>query len=160
MLVPFEELPESARIWIYQADKILGSAPTDNIIRACENFCREWSAHNTPLKSSFKVLHNKFLILAVDEEYNIASGCSIDASVRFIQSVEQQLDINFFDRTQVAFLIDDNVYTTGLQSIKDEINHGKIVSDTLTFNLQAQNIGEFQNNWLVPAQESWMKRYF
>ena len=160
MLVAFKDLPETARVWIYQSDKNLEISQKENLAAQATAFCEQWSAHSTPLKSAYKILHDKFLVLAVDEGFNLASGCSIDSSVRFVKGVEQQIGVNFFDRTQVAFLIDDNVYTTGLNSIKDEIISGKIEPDTLTFNLQAENVAEFHSKWLVPAQESWMKRYF
>ena len=160
MLVTFKDLPETARVWIYQSKNPLNSAQIERLQVYAETFCDQWSAHNTPLKSAYKILHDKFLVLAVDEGFNTASGCSIDSSVRFVQDVEQQLGVNFFDRTQVAFLIDNNIYTTGLDEIKDEIASGKIEPETLTFNLQAQNVAEFHNNWLVTAQESWMKKYF
>ena len=160
MLVAFEELPESARVWIYQSDRILNSQQINAISEQAKRFCDQWAAHNTPLKSSYKILHDKFIVLAVDEGFNEASGCSIDSSVNFIKSIENQLDLNFFDRTKVAFLIDDNIYTTDLNSIKNEISSGKIERKTLTFNLQAQNIFEFQEKWLMPVEESWMKKYF
>ncbi len=160
MLIAFKELQESSRVWIYQADKSLSEKDIDYISTQATKFCDQWVAHDVPLKSSYKILHNKFLVLAVDEGHNAASGCSIDASVHFVQTVEKQLNLNFFDRTQVAFLIDDNVYTTDLQSIKNDIVSGTIGSDTITFNMQAQNVAEFQENWLVPAGESWMKKYF
>ncbi len=160
MLTEFTNLPDDARIWIYQADKSLEADQVNRIEARAAEFCAHWTAHNTPLKSSYKVLHNKFLVLAVDESCNQASGCSIDTSVRFVQELEQQLGVSFFDRTQVAFLIDEHIYTTGLHNIKDEINAGKIARETLTFNLQAQNMAEFHQQWLVPAAESWMKRYF
>ena len=160
MLVAFKDLPETARVWIYQSDKNLESSQIEDLAEEAEAFCEQWSAHSTPLKSAYKILHDKFLVLAVDEGFNMASGCSIDSSVRFVKNVEPKIGVNFFDRTQVAFLINDNIYTTGLHSIKDEINSGKIEPDTLTFNLQAENVAEFHSSWLVPAQESWMKRYF
>jgi hypothetical protein len=131
-----------------------------SVFKEATLFCDQWAAHNTPLHSSFKVLHDKFLILAVDEGVNAASGCSIDSSVRFVKIIEQSIGINFFDRSQVAFLIDDNIYTTELNSIKNEISAGTIEADTLTFNLQAQNVAEFNENWLMPVHESWMKKYF
>ncbi len=160
MIVEFKDLPETARVWIYQANRTLEEEQIDKLATNATTFCQQWEAHSTPLKSAFKILHSKFLVLAVDEGYNMASGCSIDSSVRFVKQAEQQLGVNFFDRTQVAFLIDENVYTTGLHTIKDEISSGKIAPETLTFNLQAQNVAEFQKKWLVPVQESWMKKYF
>ena len=160
MLANFKDLPETARVWIYQSDSLLTEDNIPVIENAAADFCNQWAAHGTPLFSSFKVLHDKFLVLAVDEGVNNASGCSIDSSVRFIKELEQKLGINFFDRTQVAFLIDNHIYSTDLKEIKNEIGNGKIDADTLTFNLQAQNLQEFNNNWLVQAKDSWMKRYF
>lgn len=160
MLVKFEDLPETARVWIYQSDRLMPDEQINFLEEAAVEFCSQWAAHGTPLHSSFKVLHEKFLVLAVDEGANNASGCSIDSSVRFIKTIEQQLGLNFFDRTQVAFLINDQVFTTDMREIKNEIGNGKIDEETLTFNLQAQNLGEFNSNWLVPVGNSWMKRYF
>src|SRR5210317_1994473 len=133
MLAKFEELPESARVWIYQADKLFTAEQERFIESRAKEFCGQWAAHGTPLASSFKILHGKFLVLAVDEGVNMASGCSIDSSVHFIKSLEQSLRINFFDRTQVAFLIDEQIFTTDLKAIKSEIGNGKIDEETLTF---------------------------
>ena len=160
MLANFNDLPETARVWIYQSDKNLNSEQIAFIEEQASEFCAQWAAHGSPLNSAYKVLHQKFLILAVDEGINAASGCSIDSSVRFVKALEARIDVNFFNRTQVAFLINDNVYTTDLTAIKSEIIDGKIIPETLTFNLQAQNLAEFSHKWLVPAQDSWMKRYF
>ena len=160
MLANISDLPESARVWIYQSNQILSKGQLGLMQKGAEAFCNQWSAHGTPLHSSYKILHDKFLILIVDEGANNASGCSIDSSVRFIKGLEQELNVNFFDRTQLAFLINDHIYTTDLKEIKNEISDGNIGADTLTFNLQAENLGDFNSNWLVPAQNSWMKRYF
>ena len=160
MLAKFEDLPDSARVWIYQANQLLTAEQAKIISNLTSAFCAQWAAHGTPLASSYKILHGKFLVLAVDEGINMASGCSIDSSVHFIKSLEQKLNINFFDRTQVAFLINDQIFTTDLKEIKTEIGNGKIGEETLTFNLQAQNLGDFNENRIVKAGNSWMKRYF
>ena len=160
MFVKFDKLPDTARVWIYQASTLLTDQQKKVIEGSAEEFCGQWAAHGTPLQSSFKVLHDKFLVLAVDEGFNMASGCSIDSSVRFMQMLEQKLGISFFDRTQVAFLINEQIFTADLKEIKTEIGSGKIDEETLTFNMQAQSLGEFNENWLVPAGNSWMKRYF
>jgi hypothetical protein len=160
MLKNFNELPETSRVWIYQSSEQLNEKQIAYIEHEAARFCDQWAAHGVPLQSAFKVLHEKFLILAVDEGANAPSGCSIDTSVRFVKTIEGELKINFFDRSQVAFLIDNHVYTTDLGSIKNEISDGKIAAETLTFNIQAQNLAEFNQKWLLPVQESWMKRYF
>ena len=78
MHVPFEKQPKSARVWIYQADRALKYQESRFIEKNAKAFCEQWAAHGVALKSSFKILHNRFLILAVDEQANMASGCSID----------------------------------------------------------------------------------
>jgi hypothetical protein len=40
--------------------------------------------HGTSLVSSYQLKYNRFIILAVDQDVQSATGCSIDASVEFI----------------------------------------------------------------------------
>ena len=90
MYIEFSNISDNAKVWIYQASKPLGKDDIDLISKEAKLFCHQWAAHNTPLHSSFKVLHDKFLILAVDEGVNAASGCSIDSSVRFVKIIEHR----------------------------------------------------------------------
>ena len=112
------------------------------------------------MKSSYQLLHDKFLVISVDEGFNQASGCSIDASVALIRELESKLSLNFFDRTKVAFLLNGEIFQSSMNDIKQLISDGKINSDTITFNNLVANIDEFHKSWKVPAGESWLKRYF
>ncbi len=85
MLVPFKELPESSRVWIYQANRSLSEQELQEINTKLEDFITQWTAHGANLKASFEIRYKRFIILALDQELNAASGCSIDASVHFIQ---------------------------------------------------------------------------
>ena len=64
MLAKFEELPDTARVWIYQADRLLTEQEESLIRERAMEFCAQWAAHGTALYSSFKILHQKFLVLA------------------------------------------------------------------------------------------------
>lgn len=160
MFVSFEELPGSARVWIYQSDRILSAQDIEAIKATSEEFLGGWAAHGAPLKSSFQVLHDKFLVIAVDESFNLASGCSIDASVGLIRNLEQNLGINFFDRTKVCFLINDEVFESPITELKKLIEAGTIQANTPTFNTLASNKSSLDESWMIPAEESWLKRYF
>ncbi|MGB3464401.1 MAG: hypothetical protein WBA74_03990, partial [Cyclobacteriaceae bacterium] len=80
MYIEFDLMPSTARVWIYQSSERLD----DNLVKVIENhgqaFCEEWEAHGQALKSTVKVLHNRFLVISVDESFNKATGCSIDKS--------------------------------------------------------------------------------
>ena len=160
MYVGFEEMPSTARVWIYQADRQLNAEEQSLVADTAKEFLSQWAAHGSPLKSSYQLLHDKFLVISVDEGFNQASGCSIDASVALIRELESKLSLNFFDRTKVAFLLNGEIFQSSMNDIKQLISDGKINSDTITFNNLVANIDEFQKSWKVPAGESWLKRYF
>ncbi|WP_420582444.1 hypothetical protein [Reichenbachiella sp.] len=160
MYIPFDEMADTSRVWIYQADKLLSTSQQSQIESKCNSFLQEWAAHGQALKSSFQIIHDKFLVISVDESFNQASGCSIDASVALIKNLEQEFEINFFDRTKVCFFIDGEVVEVPLNGIKAEVESGTITSETLTFNNLVTDIRSFQTEWKVEAKNSWLKRYF
>jgi hypothetical protein len=82
MYVPFENLPEESKIWVYQSNRKFSDTEFSEIESAF-SFLENWAAHN---KFSFllSAKYNRFIILAVDQDVQSATGCSIDASVEFI----------------------------------------------------------------------------
>lgn len=160
MYVPFNELSRGARVWVYQSDRPLSEAEVSLIEGAAPAFLDGWATHGKPLKASFQLLHNQFLVLAVDEAAQMASGCSIDSSVSFVKALEKELQLNFMDRSKVAFALEDQVYLEALPKIKNSIEQGKITAETKTFNTLVSSKQELEENWLLPAKDTWLKRYF
>ncbi|PTB96786.1 hypothetical protein C9994_05840 [Marivirga lumbricoides] len=160
MYVPFNELNEKARVWIYQSDRKLSDEECDFIDREGKKFSEEWTAHNQALRASIRVSHAQFIIISVDETQTMASGCSIDKSVHFIQNLEKQLSVNLLDKSKVALLINDEVVLTPLGNIKKKIADGDIQENSLVFNNLVENIQSLNDNWVIPAKSSWMNRFF
>jgi hypothetical protein len=159
MLIPFHKMPDYARVWVYQADKNLSDSEVQIIQQVLENQINNWAAHGASLAGSVQVLHNRFVIVAVDEMQNQASGCSIDASTRWLKDLGAEMNLDFFDRS-VAFLQNDELQTVEIGKIKSLVTEDILTSETLIFNNLVPNIQEFKNNWHVKASDSWMKRYF
>ncbi|HEY5826311.1 MAG TPA: hypothetical protein VIT44_18200 [Cyclobacteriaceae bacterium] len=159
MKVLFEELSNNSRLWIYQAGRIFTSGEEGLINKELEAFCEQWSAHGHPLKTSFKIAHHQFLVLAADESYHLPSGCSIDSSVHVIKSLQIETGIDFFDRTLIAFKLGDEVKLFPLTKLKEEFANGTLTSETLSFNNLVTTKLDWQNNWLVPVKDSWLARY-
>lgn len=165
MYIPFEDMPPQARIWIYQASRPLSAAEETYAMQLGQKFASSWAAHGKPLQASIKVFHQRFLVIAVDEDYNQASGCSIDASVALVKELEEKFTtapghFSFFDRTKVAFLHQNEVFVEPTTKLKQQVSEGKIKPDTLTFNNLVSNKGQFEKEWVVPARDSWISRYF
>lgn len=159
MFVPFETLPDSARVWIYQSNRAFKPEEVNTISTALQAFTNNWTAHNQPLKTSFQVLHDYFIVLAVDEAHQEASGCSIDSSVHVIRQLSQQTGIDFFERTNVALLLDEKVRLIKLPELKQAYENGVWNSQTTVFDNTVLTKGDFEKRWKSHAGETWLKRY-
>lgn len=156
----FNVLPASSRIWIYQASRKLRKSEEVEITEKTGRFVKTWSAHGNDLEAGATILHNQFLVLGVNEDQTGASGCSIDKSFRFIQQLEKNYDIRFLERSKVAFYIDKEVELFPLAELKLKIDAGTITKDTLIFNNLVDNKGDLEDKWIIPANDSWLKKYF
>lgn len=164
MLVEFQDMPAEARLWVYQADRPLSSSEQEFIRDQSVNFIHQWTAHGANLKASFEICFDQFLVITVDENFNQASGCSIDSSVQFVRFLEQDLKVSFLDRTLVAFLDEElkpnGVVTRSLKEIKEKVNSGEIEEGSIVFNNMVTSKREFDTNWKIEANKSWLSKYF
>lgn len=160
MYIPFQQLPDTARLWVYAAPRAFTKEELAHIETVAPEFMNQWATHGTPLQASYRVLNDQFLVLAINEAVQPASGCSIDSSVGFVRSLEQTFGLSLTDRTLVFFLIDDQVVVYPLTQLKPHIKQGTIVPKTQLINTLVAMKGELEQKWLVPAGESWLKRHF
>lgn len=158
MHVPFDSLEDYARVWIYQSDRKLTEAEKNTISGKLSAFTEQWKAHGNPMKTSFKIFHDQFIVLAADENFEQASGCSIDGAVRTMQQIDREFELNLFDRTKVAFF-KDQIVVIGQHDLLKSREQGIWQQDTLIFNNVVSTKGELNTNWIVPASKTWLKRY-
>ncbi len=156
----FDVLPSTSRIWIYQCSRPLSPKEKTEILEKAIGFTRTWSAHGNDLQAGAEIMYNQFLILSVNEEENGASGCSIDKAFKFIQELERDYGISWLDRSKLAFYIDNEVYLTPTSELKLKIDTGTITKDTLIFNNLVDKKGDLKHKWIIPAKDSWIKKYF
>lgn len=160
MYINFNDLPNDSRVWIYQTDRELSKEEIATIDLALIKFATQWEAHQHPLQASFQILHDRFIILAVDSAYHEPSGCSIDKSTAIIKEIAQAFNLNLFDRLTVAYWADSEVKTLNNKDIKQKIESGEFSPETLIFNNTVLTKGELAQNWQIPASKSWLSRYF
>lgn len=158
MFVPFNVISNDARVWIYQASRKLTSEEYQTVISKGRQFIDNWGAHGQPLTASIEVLLDRFVIVSVDDYLQLPSGCSIDASVGFIRSLGEELQINFFDRSLVPLWKDETILMVPLTELKNQIKDGKIDADTTLINTLVQKKSELMN-WFIPIKKSWLGRY-
>jgi len=157
MFVPFNDLPGHARVWIYQSERILSDEEVQEIKKIAENFVGEWTAHQQTLRAGFEIFHNIFLVLAVDENHNDASGCSIDKSVHFMRTLENRFGISLFDRFSIAFRKDEKIHVKSLNDFLKMFKDEKLTDSLPVFNNLVFKKSDLETNWEIPLKESWIK---
>lgn len=160
MFVEFDKMPDTSRIWIYQSNREFSSEEENVIKRNTKKFIENWTRHGDDLKGSFTMVYNRFVVIAVDENFANVSGCSIDASVRFIQQIQSELNVDLLNKLHIAFKTNDDVNSVSLNDFRSFIASDKITQDTIVFNNLVNTKADFESKWEVPAKESWHQRLF
>ena len=149
MLVDFENIADQSRIWIYAAENKLSNEQENHILKSISYHLLNWEAHKVPLSAGVTILENHFIIIALDESKNVASGCSIDTLQKKIQILEKELSISLMNRLNVFCWIDDRI-----QCISSFKLAAVAKASTLFYDLTIQNKSEV-NSYLKPISEGW-----
>ena len=159
MFVEYSELPNNSRVWVYQSDREFTSDEVTYISNQAKEFINQWTKHGTDLKGSFTIKYNQFLVLAVDQGFNNVSGCSIDASVHFVQALEQKLNVDMMDKMNISFKVGEHINIVKMSAFRAFAKEKKINADTLVFNNMIDTKEDLEHRWEVPAEQSWHKRF-
>ena len=153
-----DTLPDSTRVWIYQSNSPIPDEDVPAMRKKIQDFAAGWVSHNRALRSFGDILHNRFVVLMVDESQADASGCSIDSSVRFLKSLQNEHEVDLFDRMVFSFYCDGEVVSLGREDFSRWYAEGKIDDNTLVFDTLVSNKKDFSENWIKPLGKSWHKR--
>jgi hypothetical protein len=159
MLVDFNTLPEESRVWIYQANRSFTDDEISEIKSKLDTFITNWTAHGADLQASYLIKYKRFIVIAINQGLNAATGCSIDASVHFIQQLEKDYDVDLMDKMNVSYKQGDFIAYKNLLDFKKMAKEKAVSKNTIVFNNLVNNIAEFNENWEVPASESWHSRF-
>ena len=160
MFIPFENLPEDSRVWIYQSNRKFSDVELAEIESELILFVEKWAAHGNELEASYLLKYNRFIILAVNQEIQQVTGCAIDSSVSFIQNLEQKYQVELLDKMNVTIRNGEYIAHKSLLDFKKMAKEKAVTANTIVFNNLANNIEEFNENWEVPAGDSWHSRFF
>ncbi|MCB0769666.1 MAG: hypothetical protein KDC00_04595 [Flavobacteriales bacterium] len=154
-----DDMPDHARIWVYKAARDLSAAERKVVRERGNAFTGSWAAHGAPLDAVVDVLHDRFVIVAVDEQQALASGCSIDKSVGFIKQLELDLNLMLTDRMLVVYEANDKVQSCRLQDLPELLKDGHITADTIVFDDLVPTVGELRVRFIAPLRDTWLERY-
>ena len=160
MLINFQELSETSRVWIYQSNRSFSETELEEIAQKISQFLTSWTAHGADLNAGFEIRYKRFIVIGLDQNLQSATGCSIDASVHFIQQLEQEYSVDLMDKMNVSYKQGDFVAYKSLKDFKTMAKNRAVSKKTVVFNNLVQNKAEYLEHWEVPASESWHSRFF
>ncbi len=156
MYIPFEQMSPASKIWIYQADRIISENEQQEMTGHLIPFIEDWTSHNNTLNASFTFKYNYFLIIAVDNTYSIASGCSIDQSVQFIKFLGKKYAIDFFNRLNILTYSNGSLLMYDYSILKEKITNSDLPSDFKIFNNLIELKSSLDDYWLINIENSWL----
>ncbi|MCH9662009.1 MAG: ABC transporter ATPase [Bacteroidetes bacterium] len=159
MFADFKDLPSNSRIWIYQSNRKLSDEEVVMIANKTKEFLTQWTAHGSDLEAGFELKYNRFIVIGLNQTNASASGCSIDASVRFIQNLEQELGVDLLDKMNVTYYNGEFIAHKPLADFKKMAKNRSVSGNTIVFNNLVNTKEEYLEHWEVPAKDSWHSRF-
>ena len=129
--------PDESRVWVFQANAPIPDEALNEAHFIISEFAKAWTSHQIDLRSTGSILHNRFVVLVVDETKAGASGCSIDTAMRFVQDLGRKYIVDF---------------------LRDLYVKGEIDDSTLIYDNLVNNKSDFLSKWVVPLGDSWLRR--
>ena len=158
--IDIEFMSDTSRVWIWPSSRKLSQKEKMQINEYLRQFVADWTSHHQALKAYATVFYDRFIVVVLDEQQSAtASGCSIDKLTHFMQHLDEQFEMELFDRLNFQFLIDDQVQNIHKSALSKAYEQGQVNDETFVFDHLIKNKKEFFTKWLKPFDESWHYRF-
>jgi len=156
-LLPDHFSPTS-RVWVYQSNRLFSLSEALEIEAVVNDFCQQWQSHGAEVNAYGNLFFGQFLILMTDETQVAVSGCSTDSSVHFVKQLGDRFKVDFFNRSNLAFIIKHKIQVLPLNQLTYAVDHNFINGETLYFNNTVLNKQQLECNWIIPIKNSWLAK--
>jgi hypothetical protein len=155
MIVDFEKLSDTSRVFIFPAERKLYPEEMDTLKGEIEGF---FETHPI-IVGSFQVLLNRFIILGISETTPLGLSENDDL-IEVILSLEKIWKISLLDKVKVFFKQGEYIQCKEIREFKKLIKSNSVSPKSVVFNNFVHNKFEFENNWELTAKESWVGHLF
>ena len=159
--IDFAQLPSDARVWIFSADRVLSNDQQTQLLINVDGFLAQWGAHDTPLTAGREIRYDRFLFIAVDQKRVGPSGCSVDALVRQMKTVQQELGVELIDHAPVLFRRGDEIARVAREEFSTLVTEGEVSLETTVVDNTLTRLGDVRDGrWETSAERTWHGRAF
>ncbi len=144
-------MPGHCRVWCFGAAHVLTAQQIQELSIQMDQFVSDWQAHGADLTASYALLHDAFLIVAVDETVTPPSGCSIDKVFKLLRD----FPVDFFQRLRIWQPFCNTAKVFNLDEAKRGFSEKLIDSNTLVLNPLVATLHEAREQLYIPLSQSW-----
>ncbi|HTI63900.1 MAG TPA: hypothetical protein VL524_10310 [Gemmatimonadaceae bacterium] len=159
-IVPFESLPNDARVWVFASDHALSGAVADTLLASVDQFLSEWKAHGVPLRCARDWRDGRFLAIGVDVNAENASGCSIDGLFRTLQELERAIGTRLVGGGRVFYRTRAGIETSSREQFAERVKRGEVMRETPVFDTSVTAAEAWRTRFEQPAGRSWTAAFF
>jgi hypothetical protein len=158
-LVPFDTLPDSARVWVFGSDQPLDDTAAARLLAEVDRFLVHWQAHGHPLAAGRDWRYDRFLTIAVDQSTAGASGCSIDGLYRALRALETALGTDLLAGGKIFYRdAEGAVQSVTRGEFLELARAGRVGRETVVFDPTLESLGEWWERFEAPAGAGWHAR--
>lgn len=149
-------LPESSRIWIFTANRKFTDYESTMLAAELDIFVSSWKAHGNALSAGFDICYGCQIIIGVDENAEVPSGCSIDKAFRLLQNFGTNHDLDFFQRTAIVKVEGEVSKLFSRDAALGAVDSGELKPGDKVVNTLIQQLSEWKSRALIPFEDSWL----
>tara|TARA_B100000945_G_C20363060_1_gene588167 strand:- start:722 stop:1195 length:474 start_codon:yes stop_codon:yes gene_type:complete len=155
MYVSFDQIDKNAKSWVYSLEKKCNNHIQD-LHFFLKDLCENWKSHNQPVKASYIIYEDSFIILFAE---NSISGCSIDNSNKLIREKLNDLNIDIMSNSKIGIFNDGKLVYYDRLSLINKIKEGKVDINKKMINTTIQTKEDFNKKWILEINNSWLVNF-
>jgi hypothetical protein len=160
MITDFKNIPDDSRVWIYQSNRDFSDSEIKIINNKTALFLDNWKAHGNELQASYLIKERRFLVIAVNEEFNPIGGCSIDYSLQLVNDISTTINLDLLDRLSVNYISENKIKSISLRDLKNKIKNRSFSPETIIFNTTVKTKKELSSDFELKISSSWLSKFF
>jgi hypothetical protein len=155
-ITSFANLPDDARLWVFAASNPISPERSSSLLTVVDEWLDDWKAHGEPLTSAREWRDDRFLVIGVDQSTAGASGCSIDALFRILQTLQSQLGTSLVGGGRVFYQNRAGAIESSTRAgFSERANAGAVDADTIVYDTAITSAADYRRGFARRAGDSW-----
>lgn len=158
MLIPFNALEGSSKVWIFGSNRPFSTQEEENIRTQITHFISQWQDDGKPITASFDIRSGQFIVVATNGTTYV-DGCALDELLRLVKEFETRLGLSLLVRTNIYLKNESSLKILTLTELKNALQNQEISPQQTVINTTVSTLDEYLQKWEVPLQATYLKRY-